>query len=399
MTYTSRKPYLKLKKSLVEFFTAPTRHLKDVVTKESQFEKPYLDSEYPQMHLDMPIPDWPTPKPIPPIKPPGPKRRFTPVDGGEKPLDECSGCTLVVHETHSSHCEDWPASIHPSQYCTTDHFVGRDCKLTISVIAGKLLKELPGLFGWPTSRDLLFDSTIENHEVLVEMIDGGGFYCSKTLKQHCIGCSCASPPEGALSFDDASTPDTIVKNSSITVYVTGGCGPFTFATSSLGYTFDGGVTSLETENRFATLSCVDGTCGTNFAANVAYTITDNCGVVVSGKAMNTAGTWGSWTDYCGTSGYTLGYRYGIPLNGVKYRMTIDRRCEGPWRACDTCSEMIASGEYGWPNADGEYMRCAPPKAVACSTLKNNVIVYYKDAYESYGRSDQAFFIQRSLWTC
>ena len=102
---------------------------------------------------------------------------------------------------------------------------------------------------------------------------------------------CEDLPDGVFTFDGASTPDTIVKASSIGVYVTGGCPPFTFATSSLGYTFDGEVTSLETNNRSATLSCVNGTCGTNFSMACSFTVTDSCDQVVSAIVRNTSGHW------------------------------------------------------------------------------------------------------------
>ena len=60
MTFSKRKLYYSLKTSMIDFFTAPVRHLKDVITKESQFEKPYRTNDYPVMHLNLPTPDWPT---------------------------------------------------------------------------------------------------------------------------------------------------------------------------------------------------------------------------------------------------------------------------------------------------------------------------------------------------
>jgi hypothetical protein len=104
----------------------------------------------------------------------------------------------------------------------------------------------------------------------------------------CTSDCCEGLPDGPLAFDDASTPDTIAKNSGITVYVTGGCGPFTFATSSLGYSFTDGV---ETENRNATLNCADGTCGSDYAVTCALTVTDSCDTVVTATIRNTEGDW------------------------------------------------------------------------------------------------------------
>ena len=76
------------------------------------------------------------------------------------------------------------------------------------------------------------------------------------------GWLCQCPPTVAFEFDDDSTADTITPTNgsgpgSIEVYVTGGCGPFTFSTSSTGYYWGAGLSqqSLETTERHATLYC------------------------------------------------------------------------------------------------------------------------------------------------
>lgn len=53
-----RRPYLDLKKSFLEQFRGRARWLHDTMSKESIFEKPYLDEDYRQMHLNMPEPRW-----------------------------------------------------------------------------------------------------------------------------------------------------------------------------------------------------------------------------------------------------------------------------------------------------------------------------------------------------
>jgi len=80
--------------------------------------------------------------------------------------------------------------------------------------------------------------------------DPGGSVCSDDIVMEC-GCQC----NGSLAFDDASTPDTIAPGGDITVYVTGGCPPFSWSVSGTGYSFASGSTS----DRYNTLSCASGT--------------------------------------------------------------------------------------------------------------------------------------------
>ena len=60
MAYSNRKPYYDLEMSQREFFGGSTRFLKQALDKESQYEKPYLDLEYPSMQLEIPKPTWPS---------------------------------------------------------------------------------------------------------------------------------------------------------------------------------------------------------------------------------------------------------------------------------------------------------------------------------------------------
>lgn len=112
--------------------------------------------------------------------------------------------------------------------------------------------------------------------------------CKTKLDVFCKDFCCDNPPEGAFAFDDDSTADTIVAGSSIEVYITGGCPPFTFATSSTGYDFEGS-TSHETFDRVATLNCASGSCGVDYDACCNINITDDCDSSVDAVIKNTGG--------------------------------------------------------------------------------------------------------------
>jgi hypothetical protein len=83
---------------------------------------------------------------------------------------------------------------------------------------------------------------------------------------------CGGPTGSGFIFNDAATPDTIAKDSSIQVYVTDGCPPFTWDTDSTGYSF----TEATTTSGENTLNCADGTCGNEYAPVCGIQVTDVC---------------------------------------------------------------------------------------------------------------------------
>ena len=91
-------------------------------------------------------------------------------------------------------------------------------------------------------------------------------YNIRGVCKHCIDitdtncCEECCPAETTFEFDDPNTPDTIVAGDHISVYVTGGCAPFTYAVTGTGYTWNGnGTASYESSNRDEQLDCADGT--------------------------------------------------------------------------------------------------------------------------------------------
>lgn len=84
-----------------------------------------------------------------------------------------------------------------------------------------------------------------------QLVSGKSECNARTIVQ-CETCEC---PSGTFAFDADSTPDTISPSGTISIYVTGGCGPYSWSTSSTGYTFG----SASTEGISNTLISASGT--------------------------------------------------------------------------------------------------------------------------------------------
>jgi len=164
----------------------------------------------------------------------------------------------------------------------------------------------------------------------------GKSQCISTVKVFCLEC----PVTPALAFDDASTSDTIAPGGNITMYVTGGLGPFNWSTSSTGYTFG----SAQTSARNNTLTSASGTCGVHYDPYADITVTDACGTSVSFEIRNTGGTWGAYTDpgiiLTGNAGATCVLIGGGPNTGCtktvgKYQQYQETTTVGG-SACTNC---------------------------------------------------------------
>jgi len=95
----------------------------------------------------------------------------------------------------------------------------------------------------------------QSFKLKVKLDQGNGITCTDEVTVYCYPC----PVDPVLTFDDDNTPDTIVKNSHIDVYVAGGKAPFTYVVSGTGYTWNGnGAASYESSNRNEQLDCADG---------------------------------------------------------------------------------------------------------------------------------------------
>jgi hypothetical protein len=124
-----------------------------------------------------------------------------------------------------------------------------------------------------------------------------GSVCSEMVSMWCEDiCSC---PSGTFAFDDGSTPDTIAPGGSITLYVSGGCAPYSWAVTGTGYTLDNASTSGLSNG----LNSASGSCDcSDYSAYATITVTDNCSDEVSFTIRNTGGKWTAQTGEGTTTG-------------------------------------------------------------------------------------------------
>jgi hypothetical protein len=262
------------KASVSSFYSADVRFLKEIIGKESEFEKPYLDEDYRKMHFDFPTPDWP----------PFPGFSMPEIPG---PSEKASACAIVCYEPLD--CDE-PIWCHPSIWCGGD----LDCTLCHWEVEGAALGYSVHQMtkGWTWGIDVWLDATLVESDgkalIKICMKDPCGNICCHESEIDCC------VPEVPLTFDDANTADTIAPNGTITISVLGGTPPFIWTTTSTGYTFTTTITSVRQNN----LTSDSGTCGVDYDAVASLKITDACGVEVTTKIRNTGGEWNAGTENC-----------------------------------------------------------------------------------------------------
>ena len=250
MTNKNRKAYLQLKKSLIEFFNAPVRYLKESNTKESEVEKPYLDSEYRTMHFNIPQPDWPTWKfdPSAPKISSQPRLPFGPTERNLSDIEfetgKCDCCFFVWW----GDCEN--EALNGGMRYPSFSDVPYDPGTHRWTIQGDYenFREYPphpGGLGPAAAHAAYFDfdadKTGADGYAFVTMCYEIAGYC-----EHCVDywAPCAEcPPVTEFELDTGSTPDTIAPGGDITVYVTGGSAPYSWGAAGTGFTWASGVTT------------------------------------------------------------------------------------------------------------------------------------------------------------
>lgn len=319
-----------------------------VKEKHSEKIKPYLvdpDASYPMMD-DL----WPTPYPF----------EFPGMDAGDwtdvypgEVIPEISGCAISC--SHPSRTCDGPVKCYYMR-APIDEKPNVDAWKIIPHISygSGAIASWRATYLWPIDGDIvwfpnkglfgeiwiyppegdwsnLYDETSPSAETFIvlklQFTQKDGHTCTDLVSVACDECATAA----AIAFDDDSTADTIAPGGDVTVYVTGGIGPYTWSTTSLGYSFASNVT----DEPYNTLSCVEGDCDVDFDPYCAFTITDKCDTQDSSQIRNTAGSTWTEIDNCVVA---AGGQEAIGYSGkYKYIENYCTVCPG-----DTCPEECAA---------------------------------------------------------
>lgn len=337
-----RRLYLNLKSGIVSLFKTPAHYLKELTGKHSLFEKPYLDKDYRQMHLNLPVPSWKRPEFDPGGIWPKPRKHTFVFDDGicsfSGQSGECgetiflSGWIGLVPFGSEGREIAWVATSFNSEgaqvvgislslggmSASIEVKLGNDFTGTVTVCAkafmvgGSTLKEIayrvpshiggvPTVPGWVPSFPYAARNLLPIYEIREE---GGGWDCGCVDLE--VDCGCVG-----ATWDSATSAETVARNGSCTVAITGGgSGTKTWSVSGTGFWFDSDhtITTLGTIANSVTLYADETACG-------LATITA-CGA--TGYVRCTAGDWvqidscsqnGGSSSGCGTYYRENRYRY------------------------------------------------------------------------------------------
>jgi hypothetical protein len=228
-----------------------------------------------------------------------------------------------------------------------------------------------------------------NTTVRITFKDGYGNTCrdDETIYVDC----CQDPTTPTFAFDDASTPDTIAKNSTISVYVTGGCAPYAWSVSGTGFSLG----SASTSGVSNTLTASNNNCGASQAAIATVVVVDNCGVSKSGIIKFTGGQYvekgdvghtnlvgyvGSPPDHCSGYGpcndlwdhyYNLDKEYKTATNWMRIVASGAGICEYtvPMNCNDSCRYYGEDGAVAWKVPVGDAADWDPPTETFCAFIE------------------------------
>jgi len=341
----ARRPYLMGKKSVTQFYQAPVRYLKELVGKESKFEKPYVDEEYRKMHFDFPWPDWP---PFPPISP------WPPLPPIEGPVPGLPGCAIVCYGPLD--CDE-PIWCHPSIWCGQD----LDCTLCTWEVKGATTGFTAHRTGGAWGIDVWIDSELVEADgaalIRVCMTDPCGNVCCSEESVSCKIC----PPEVAVNW--ASGDLTIGQSSSVGVSIADGLGPYSWSVAGTGFS----MLHEETAGVSNTLQSDETACGP-----ATITVTDFCDGTATGYVRCTADShWVSKEgcypcpaacsrNVCATcdplDNIVAGYRQWVMVGQYEYS-TDDDDCP-PWWGDFMCTTPSTNPPpCGSPGACGGGVTC------------------------------------------
>ena len=175
---------------------------------------------------------------------------------------------------------------------------------------------------------------------------GGGGGGGGTTTNGSIDCTC--PPDVVIAYSDSSD-DTIDREGTATIIVTGGVGPFTWSVTGTGFTIP-----ASTDGRANILSADDTACG-----SATITVTDQCGDSCTGYVRGTEGQWVLKSNTCVFTGL-----YDSASSGRWYTKTVGNKRQGQrifdstwgyeWDpyTCEETGDAVCAGHCGDYGYDG-----------------------------------------------
>ena len=241
---SSTRPYFDLKNSAKERYSSPSKLLKESLAKESELEKPYLNLGAPRaIHFEIPEPDWPTTR-MPDQRNPALGLPHVSVGWGvpwwPPKLPEIGGvgcrfCVIVCGDLLD--CDDILRCTVPS-YCTYDGR-GGEGSWDVNIYEGDVesvrtskLANLPRI-------DVKVDASQALNVLEICYTDQLGHQCCQGVDIECEACDCAA----ADPFIADITPETIAPGGDATIGIAGGCPPYSWTISGLGYTLASATTT------------------------------------------------------------------------------------------------------------------------------------------------------------
>ena len=312
--FSNRRPYYGLKLSIADFFREPVRYLKQSNTQESMSEKPYLVGEYPKMHLDLPGFKYK------PKKKPG---FFGPIASGVQYGGSASitygesRCYWRTINTGGCTSGSLIITMWADYYWSAEFkFVAEIAEDTIGVTLTQLPEteavawdDQDYLLTFPENANgtvticgfasayVLVSDTFENIAagMPVGIYKFGGQQNPAVLQKSSYGtkganCGCITIETSCdlcidivvMGYDEAASAGTVARNSSCTVAVQDGLGPYNWSVVGAGFT----LTHAQTAGVSNTLNADGSACGT-----ATITVTDQCGGLATGYVVCTTGAW------------------------------------------------------------------------------------------------------------
>lgn len=376
MSSKNRKVYEMGDRSIREFFSSPTRYLAQAISRESEFEKPYLDDDRGRMHNDPSWPDWP---PLPELPPP---------PGIEGPIPGLPGCGILCYPPHMD-CDN-PVWCHPVAWCGED--IG--CTLCTWEVEGSTSGYEPhfsGVGGWGIDIWIDKDILVEGKALITAcMTDPCGNVCCDEIEVDCC------PAAVSLSWDSVTSVDTLTAGNDGVIAIEGGMAPYTWelqASTGTGWSL-GAVGTTGLANTIAIAAA--GSCG---SAHIK--VTDACDETVTATVRCTDCGDSDWVlsqnDVCVLPG-SGSCSYSYPLNTceliegagkqIQYTRSLGGGCCW-WTEAEALATCVAVGAHCDVHAN-----CHADENIACVNCIDSVypigyhpggcLTYYDGSTSTWG---------------